>query len=35
MPVMDGLKATETIRSLDTKQPTICAVTAFVDLKSK
>lgn len=35
MPIMDGFKATEAIRSLDIKQPAICAVTAFVDVGSR
>lgn len=35
MPIMDGFKATEAIRNMDIKQPIICAVTAFVDNKTR
>ena len=35
MPLMDGFKATEAIRNMDIKQPIICAVTAFVDNKTR
>lgn len=35
MPVMDGFQATMAIRKMEIAQPIICAVTAYVDARTK